>query len=185
MGTSVSVYVLVAAVLAVSGLSIASAATAWSAAGHHGHHHKKKHRRSAKITISGGLATPLGLGSSGARPLNLSIKNRRGKRLIVSHIRVSVASVRQEGGAHGSCAQNGPHSPNFVITNLPAAYKVKVPAHATRSLAQLGQHQEPMITWVNQPWAQNGCLGSTLSFSYHAKGRYAKKRRHHHKRRHR
>jgi hypothetical protein len=47
----------------------------------------------------------------------------------------------------------------------------------------LGQQREPTVTWLDQPWAQNGCLGSTISFSYRAKGRYAKglarARRHH------
>jgi hypothetical protein len=158
----------------LSGLAIASAAIA---AGHH-HHHHKTHRR-AHFALSGALGGPLGLGTRGARPLNLVIRNRSGKRLILTNIRVYVSRIRQAAGAHGACAQRGPHSPNFVITNLPARYRVIVPPHATRALARLGKHQEPIVTWLDQPWVQDGCLGSRISFAYHAKGRVAKKHRHH------
>lgn len=175
---------LVAVLLVLSGLVVASAAIA---AGHHHphHHHKRQHR--AHFVLSGGLARPLGLGRRGASPLNLAIRNRSGKRLILFNIRVYVARVKAAPGAHGACAQRGPHSPNFAITNLPARYRVIVPPHATRSLVTLGRHWEPLVTWLDQPWAQNGCLGSRLSFAYHAKARPAKQHRHprrHGRRRH-
>jgi hypothetical protein len=175
-------YLLVTAVLALLVVSIASAATAWTAAGHR-HHHRGRHRRGPVFMISGNLAGSLRLGAAGAQPLNLWISNRRRRRVIVSDIRVSVSSVRLAAGTPSSCAQSGPNSPNFAVTNLPAAYHVTLPAHATRRLAALGQRREPTVTWLDQPWAQNGCLGSTIRFSYRAKGRYAKRltraRRHH------
>lgn len=172
----VRVHLLVPAMVTMSVVSVASAATAWTAAGH-GHHHRRRHRRGLVFTISGNLGGSLRFGAAGAQPLNLSIINGRGKRLVVSDIQVSVSSVRQPAGARGSCAQTGPHSPNFAIANLPATYRVTVPAHATESLANLGQHREPTVTWLNQPWEQNGCLGSTITFSYRAKGRYVKARK--------
>lgn len=172
------VNLLVAAVVALSVVSIASAATVWAAS----HHHHKRHRRTARFRLAGNLSGPLGLGAGGAQPLNLRITNHRGKRLIVRDIRVSVSSVIQRPGAHGSCSQTGPDSPNFGVANLPAGYRVKVPPHATRTLARLGRHREPLVTWLDQPWAQNGCIGATINLSFRAKGRYAKVRHRRHRR---
>jgi hypothetical protein len=49
---------------------------------------------------------------------------------------------------------------------------VTVPANSTRTLSQLGTAQQPTVTWLDQNWKQNGCLGAHLTFSYTASGQY-------------
>jgi hypothetical protein len=124
------------------------------------------------FSISGSLASPMTLGLGGTQSLNLAIANPYSTPLTVSNIQVTLASVHQAAGASGTCNQTGTNSPNFQIVNVPSTYEVTVPASSTKALSQLGTGQMPTITWLDQKWAQNGCLGATLSFSYSASGRF-------------
>jgi uncharacterized membrane protein len=120
------------------------------------------------FTLSGSLATPLTLGGSG-EPLNLQITNPFSTPLTVFNLNVTLISVTQAAGAKGTCNQQTgtPNSPNFQVNNLPASYSVTVPAKSTVKLSQLGSGQLPTVTWIDQAgWAQNGCLGAGLTFSY-------------------
>jgi hypothetical protein len=130
------------------------------------------------FSISGNLASPMALGLGGAQSLNLAITNPYSTPLTVSNIQVTLASVHQTtaGAASGTCAQTGiTNSPNFKIENVPSTYEVTVPASSTRTLSQLDSRPtapKPIVTWLDQKWAQNGCLGATLNFSYSASGRF-------------
>jgi hypothetical protein len=125
------------------------------------------------FSISGSLASPMTLGLGGAQSLNLAIANPYSTPLTVSNIQVTLASIHQAAGASGSCGQTGENSPNFKIENVPATYEVTVPAGSTRTLSQLNPTgPRPAITWLDQKWAQNGCLGATLNFTYSASGRF-------------
>jgi hypothetical protein len=124
------------------------------------------------FSISGNLASPMTLGLGGAQSLNLAIANPYSTPLTVSNIQVTPPSVKQAAGASGACNQTGTNSPNFQIVNVPSAYEVTIPAESTKTLSKLGTGQTPTVTWLDQKWAQNGCLGATLSFSYTASGRF-------------
>jgi hypothetical protein len=129
------------------------------------------------FSISGNLAASLTLGLGGTQPLNLAITNPYSSPLTVSNIRVTLSSIQQTaaGAKAGTCNQTGGNSPNFKIENVPSSYEVTVPAGATRTLSQLDSSPtapKPKITWLDQAWAQNGCLGATLNFSYSANGRF-------------
>ena len=123
--------------------------------------------------ISGNLQTTLGLGPANSQPLDLSITNPYSTPLTVTNLAVALSAITQAAGAKGSCNLTGPLSPNFQVTNLPASYSVTVPANSTAKLSALGSGQRPSVTWIDQPgWAQNGCLGATLSFSYSGSGQF-------------
>ncbi len=124
--------------------------------------------------IAGNLSSPLMPGVGGTQALNLSITNPYSTALTVSNIQVALSSVTQTpaGSAAGSCNQTGSQSPNFQINNLPSTYSVQVPPGATQPLSALGSGQEPSVTWLDQNWAQNGCLGATLHFTYSGNGQY-------------
>jgi hypothetical protein len=125
------------------------------------------------FTISGRLASPLTLGLGGTQSLNLEITNPYSTPLTVSNIQVTLASIRQAAGASGACGQTGEDSPNFKVENVPATYEVTVPASSTRTLSQLDPTgPRPAVVWLDQKWAQNGCLGATLTFTYSASGRF-------------
>jgi hypothetical protein len=124
------------------------------------------------FAISGNLASPLALGAGAARSLDLTLTNPYSTALTARNIQVSLASLQQAAGAGGSCNQTGTNSPNFQITNLPASYAVTIPANTATKLSQLGSGQMPTVSWIDQPWAQNGCLGAKLSFSYSANGQF-------------
>jgi hypothetical protein len=125
------------------------------------------------FTISGNLASPLLLGIGKQQPLNLSITNPYSTPLTVTNLQVSLTSIQQAAGAKGTCNQTGASSPNFQITNLPTGYSVTIPANSTASLSKLGSGQQPTVTWIDQPnFAQNGCLGATLNFSYSGNGTF-------------
>lgn len=129
------------------------------------------------FSISGNLAAPMALGLGGTQSLDLAITNPYGSPLTVSNIQVTLASIQQTaaGAKAGACGQTGTYSPNFQIRNVPATYEVTVPASSTRRLSQLNPSPtapKPTVTWLDQAWAQNGCLGATLNFSYSASGRF-------------
>ncbi len=126
----------------------------------------------ARFTISGHLSSPLGLGRSQTRALDLSVTNPETTAMTVTDIRVKLASVSPRAGAQGACSQSGPDSPNFRIVNLPPRYAVKVPPDSTRRLAAVGGGRQPIVTWLDQSWNQVGCLGAVLHFSYAARGWY-------------
>jgi hypothetical protein len=126
--------------------------------------------------ISGALASPLTLGNGGTQPLDLLIANPYSTPLMLNSIVVTLASITQSaaGKAAGTCNQTTgtPKSPNFNITNLASSYSVTVPPGPAKKLSQLGTGATPTITWLDQGWAQNGCLGATLTFTYSATGQY-------------
>jgi hypothetical protein len=128
------------------------------------------------FTISGGLVSPLTLGIGGTQSLNLSITNPYSTPLTLNNIVVAPPSVQQTaaGMAKGTCNQSGTNSPNFTITNLAPNYSVTVPVGGpAMKLSQLGSGLTPKVTWIDQPlFAQNGCLGATLNFTYSATGQY-------------
>jgi hypothetical protein len=128
------------------------------------------------FTISGNLASPLTLGLGGTQSLNLSITNPYSTPLTLNNIVVAPPSVTQSEAsmAKGTCNQSGTNSPNFTITNLARNYSVTVPVGGpAMKLSQLGSGLTPTVTWIDQPlFAQNGCLGATLHFTYSATGQY-------------
>jgi hypothetical protein len=127
------------------------------------------------FTISGGLISPLTLGIGSTQSLNLSITNPYGTQLTLNNIVVTLTSVTQSAAsmAKGTCNQTGTNSPNFSLTQIPSSsYPVTVPPNSTKKLSELGV-QQPKVTWIDQPlFAQNGCLGATLNFTYSASGKY-------------
>jgi hypothetical protein len=125
-----------------------------------------------QFAVSGSLASPLTLGMGGKQSLDLAITNPYSRSLTVSNLQVALASVQQAVRASGSCNQTGGNSPNFQIGELPTSYQVTVLANSTMKLSQLSTGQKPTITWLDQPWAQNGCLAATLNFSYTASGQF-------------
>jgi hypothetical protein len=114
----------------------------------------------------------LSLGNGGTQSLDLAISNPYSTRLSIKNIAVALASIQLAARASGTCNQTGTNSPNFRIANLDPNYSVTVPAGATMKLSQLGTGQKPTITWLDQNWAQNGCLGATLNFTYSAAGQF-------------
>jgi hypothetical protein len=125
------------------------------------------------FAISGSLADPLTLGVGNAQSLDLLIINPYSTPLTVSNIQAALTSVQQASTAKGTCYQSGVvESPNFKITNPPASYQVTVPANSQANLSKLGTGQEPKVTWLDQSWAQNGCLGATLNFAYSGNGSF-------------
>jgi hypothetical protein len=127
------------------------------------------------FSISGNLASPMTLGLGGTQSLNLEITNPYSTPLTVSNIQVTLASVHQAAGASGACdPTTGSNSSNFQINNVLPTYKVTVPPNSTTNkLSLLGSGLTPKVTWIDQPgFAQNGCLGATLNFSYSAKGTF-------------
>ncbi len=171
MGAGAAVYTVTTTVLGTPAPS-ASAAPSLAVAGDKGAHLRLTAGRSGHFVITGNLTASLDLGLSQAEPLDLLITNRHGRPLTVTDIRVRLSAVRRRVGAQGTCVQTGPDSPNFAVSNLPSSYRVTVPAHSVRGLVSLGTGQEPAITWLDQAWAQNGCLGATLNFNYAADGWY-------------
>jgi hypothetical protein len=126
----------------------------------------------APFAISGNLTSPLTLGSTGTQPLDVAITNPYGTPLTVSNIMVTLNSVQAAAQAKGTCSQTGANSPNFRVDPLPAGYSVTVPANTTAKLSQLGNGRRPTVTWIDQPWLQNGCLGASLSFGYTGTGQF-------------
>ena len=125
------------------------------------------------FTISGGLSSPLTLGIGGTQPLDLSITNPNSTPLTLNNIVVTLISITQSpaGQAAGTCNQDT-NFPNFKITNLASSYSVTVQPGSASKLSGLGNGTMPTITWLDQNWAQNGCLGATLNFKYSATGQY-------------
>jgi hypothetical protein len=124
------------------------------------------------FSITGNLTSSLALGLGNTRPLDLSITNPYSTPLTVSNIQVALGSVQQPAGAKGTCNQVGVNSPNFQVNNLPSGYSVTVPANSTLKLSQVGTGQKPTLTWIDQSWAQNGCLGAKLNFTYSGNGTF-------------
>jgi hypothetical protein len=125
------------------------------------------------FSISGDMTTALALGTRSTQALDLSITNPYSTPLTVSNLAVTLTKVQQAAGAKGTCNQTGVNSPNFQVTNLPASYSVTIPASSKMALSQLGSGARPTVTWIDQPgWAQNGCLGATLSFGYAGNGSF-------------
>lgn len=131
------------------------------------------------FTISGGLASSPALADGGTQPLDLSIKDPYGTPLTLNNIVVTLTEVDQSTAdkALGTCYQDtgiptGTPSPNFRVNNLSPDYSVTVQPGPAQALSQLGKKAMPTVTWLDQPWAQNGCLGATLHFTYSASGQY-------------
>jgi hypothetical protein len=99
-----------------------------------------------------------------ARSMNLALTNRFATRLLVTNLRVAIASV----SAPNATPARPCTAADFSVTQFSGSYPLRLPAKSTRTLAALAVPETawPRVTMLNTPVNQDGCKAATLTFAY-------------------
>lgn len=122
------------------------------------------------FTIRGDIEEPVTPGSR--IPVNLALSNRYVQPIAVTELRIHVDAVHApQATASRPCTVG-----DFVVGPADAQLEVRIPASATRTLAELGLPPEdwPMVGMLDTPVNQDGCKGASLTLSYSGSGRLEK-----------
>lgn len=124
---------------------------------------------SAPFAIDGDLGESIRPGTQIA--LDLTISNPHDRVLIVTDLRVTVASVH----APNSSATLPCSVDDFVVAQVPTTFEATVDATASSTLGELGipAAHWPLIGMPDSSSNQDGCKGATMTLAYTATGRIA------------
>jgi hypothetical protein len=117
---------------------------------------------SANFTISGDLPMQLAPGLSA--PVDLALTNPGASEIVISDLRVTLASVAAPNSDAGHPCTVG----DFSVSQFSGGYGFKLGTFSTRSLSQLGFPAQlwPRVGMLDRPLNQDGCKGAQLRLIY-------------------
>ena len=115
----------------------------------------------ASFKIAGNFG-PLWPGTS--QSVDLALTNPNSQGISVRSLTVAISKVSAPRATRTLPCSGA----DFAVTQFTGLYPLKIPAHATVSLSNLGvvAARGPQLTMLNRPVNQNGCQGATLTLSY-------------------